>query len=189
MGLRTSGGWWICGLVAVSHYGCKPAGKAESTKNSALEVKPTVAPATSGERAATSAALALQSAESQAGAAPRSAVSSHPPSAGVTTAPESGSAKSGAMAAAEPRQSCDVLCRIGQSLDCGTSMEICVSRCLEMARQIPPCERQMTEALQCFAKQSEENWECDRGTGIPTLKEGPCGSEQEAVARCVQGIR
>jgi hypothetical protein len=111
-------------------------------------------------------------------------VSANPPLPEVKTVPAASTS-----APTEPRRSCDVLCRVGQTLDCGTSVEICVSRCLEMARQIPPCERQMTEALQCFAKQTEEHWECDRGTGIPTLKEGPCGSEQEAVARCVQGLR
>lgn len=184
MGLRTSCGWWICGLVAVSHYGCKSADKVANTSSSASDAKPTVTMAASGERPISSAALPLQSARPSETTPPQAAVSTNLPSPDVKTAPISNAA-----VVAESRQSCDVLCRIGQTLDCGTSAEICVSRCLEMARQIPPCERQMTEALHCFAKQPEENWECDRGTGIPTLKEGPCGSEQEAVARCVQGLR
>lgn len=183
MGLRASC-WWICGLVAVSQFGCKSAGKVEGTKGSTPDESPTAALAASGERGVLTAEHALQSARPSEVAPPQVAPPANPPLSDVKAPPVSSAA-----AGVEPRQSCDVLCQVGQTLDCGTSVEICVARCLEMARQIPPCDRQMTEALRCFAKQPEGSWECDRGTGIPTLKEGPCGSEQEAVARCVQGLR
>jgi hypothetical protein len=153
--------------------------------------------ASSPDSKAQSAALAtVKPASSLASAPPASTNAKAPVGAASTptTAASTAATAAGAVTSAKydgatssEESSCQAMCQVGQTLDCGSSQPICVARCKSMIEQIPECRSAMTAAFACFASRPVADWVCDRDAGMPTLKEGRCDAEQQDVAKCLHG--
>jgi hypothetical protein len=78
---------------------------------------------------------------------------------------------------------CQVLCKQTESLKCGT-MEACVQGCSK-SFGLPICQEHVAKFITCLMQQPLSAWMCSPG-GTPSLREGMCGAEQEAIVSCLQ---
>lgn len=79
---------------------------------------------------------------------------------------------------------CRMLCSTGAQLGCQPLVAAdCVGGCLQLVVVCGDVGRGFNE---CAARQPETSWECRPPVGLPTIKDGVCAAEDQAVARCVQ---
>lgn len=94
------------------------------------------------------------------------------------------SAKIEAKPQLEARPQCQTLCKISQQLKCSATHSECLLNCEQMFL-VPTCQRELEEALSCFAEQAAEHWDCAGPGGMPELHDGLCGDEQRRMANCM----
>src|SRR5439155_863841 len=86
-------------------------------------------------------------------------------------------------AAVPDENACIAMCDKVSSLKCSTMAE-CIKGCGEMRTAMTACSKGLDSFMLCLVQQPVGNFECN-DEGVPSVKDGFCDAQQQALASCL----